>query len=176
MVLQKVGESDITVQSDADGYSEGVTVQDSDTVHVDSHAEATASGETVLMEIHYPDIRSGNDEYIDTLVPVIDPPAGTSDTIQMGGKEFDVTYDIRVNNMGAEGDPLSFVIDGSDAWEGNVNIGDRITKTFGSYTSLESLEIDADYGWIRIQGRVYLSTSASATIDSKSVVTDDIYK
>lgn len=173
--LGNKGEYQTTVQSDYDGYNESFTQNSNDTYHVDTHATASASAsvtppipwtstsnninanadtedkQMLWMTRNLPDM----DVYVDIYI--------TSGSYN--GGEIDVKV---YNGSGTHVGGARVASDNSSAsWSGVINGITKVVNFNDNSTGTQDGNIDLT---------VELRPTKSATIDSKSVVTDDIHK
>jgi len=162
MTWERVDKSDIAVQSDADGYSEDVTVVDGETVHVDSHAEASASASAslTLSEDTF-GVNAGNNRRIIAGAPFenahVDATVGP---VSESGADFWVSF-------GGQFQIAPGWIDQGQtrSWSGTIGNLDQIR--------VKNLENDKTHFQFDIE-ITEIGDIASATVDSTTVVTDKI--
>ncbi|WP_115863371.1 hypothetical protein [Halorussus litoreus] len=187
MVWNRVDEAAITVQSDADGYSEGVTVVDGDSVHVDTHATASASASPSVIVLEYGPFEM----YLDDAVSSANLENRRLRLDEMINRNTDETFvqqswvpqghtitaEVTVEN-GTAGDQVEVDFDG------NVVGGDgngTYTVPFTVSAEMDDLvgfEVQSVFGNSETYADVTfrLKKNVSASIDSTGVVTEDIHK
>lgn len=190
MTLVPVGQSDITVESTADGYSESLTVENGDTVNVDTHATASASASPSVVLLEYGpfsmDLSGGaSGTSLDQWRLKIDEikgyrgADGETQSFNWIPQGHNITVEISAQNSTGYDMDVSFkdsVVVGGD--------GDgEYTTPFTTMTEVKEFEMlefnsnldNPDSGGAT-DVTLRIKKDVSAVVDSKSVVTDDIHR
>ena len=170
MTWRNTSTADITAQSDADGYNESVTVEDGETVHVDTKAKASASSSVSQFRPTWTIKQKVYRDYDD----------GMDNLLHFG--ELNIDWEMYCSpDTNMEPELIVHYSDGStQRFYGN---GYGTTVTWNqSNVNVGLMEFKNDYSGgsgheqCRVDTTVTINQSKSTSIDSKSVVTEDIHK
>jgi len=171
MTWRNTSTADITAQSDADGYNESVTVEDGETVHVDTHAEASTSAtpSTVVFD-NWSTQGWGKEEKNKEILTFRNVNGIQNVSYTLKAYEYlsdGVTLSL-YNQSGNKIDEV-YAYDETKSTSGTGTIGGVKSHIDTGTASTGDFHTNFNYG-------LRLEKNVSATVDSKSVVTEDIHK
>lgn len=173
MVWKRADGADITVQSDYDGYSEAVTVVDGDTVHVDTHATASASASVSQFQ----------PQWSMTGVDYIAYSDSPNTVVGFGGYTIDYTFGVESNSDYVSPEVTVYYADGTSTRILDIGRNDNSWNYYSeNNASVDHFELEDGYSGSSSYSKISWSIdvtilqSKSASIDTKNVVTDDIHK